>query len=263
MLIPEGILLNGIEMFILVFVRMTGLFVVSPIFGRRNIPVYLKVGFALTTSLLLMNAVKMNPVDFGENLYSYSLIIFKEFIVGIILGYIANVIFDAILMAGQMIDMQVGFGMVNVLDPISNIQVPISANFYYMISMMVLMASNGHHIIMRGLFESYKFIPAGKTAFNSILMNDVLASFSKMFLIGFKISAPVIAAVLVTDIALGIISKSIPQLNVFAVGMPAKIILGILVMVVTIPAFIYLVGFMVGELDNEMLKVIKDMVFKK
>lgn len=263
MQIPEGILLNGIGMFILVFVRMTGLFVIAPIFGRRSIPVYLKVGLALMTALLLMNAVKMSPVDFGNNIYSYTLLIFKEFVVGIILGYIANVIFDAILMAGQLIDMQVGFGMVNVLDPISNIQIPISSNFYYMISMMVLMASNGHHVIMKGLFESYKFIPAGEVAFNTILLNDVLASFSKMFLIGFKISAPIIAAILVTDIALGIISKSIPQLNVFIVGMPAKIILGVLVMVLTIPAFIYLVGFMVGELDNEMLKVIKDMVLKK
>ncbi|HEY9059840.1 MAG TPA: flagellar biosynthetic protein FliR [Pseudobacteroides sp.] len=263
MQIPEGILLNGIGMFILVFVRMTGLFVIAPIFGRRNIPVYLKVGLALITALLLMNAVKMNPVDYGNNIYSYTMLIFKEFIVGIILGYIANVIFDAILMAGQLIDMQVGFGMVNVLDPISNIQIPISSNFYYMISMMVLMASNGHHVIMKGLFESYRFIPAGEVAFNTILLNDVLASFSKMFLIGFKISAPIIAAILVTDIALGIISKSIPQLNVFIVGMPAKIILGVLVMVLTIPAFIYLVGFMVGELDNEMFKVIKDMVLKK
>jgi flagellar biosynthetic protein FliR len=263
MQIPEGILLNGIGMFILVFVRMTGLFVIAPIFGRRSIPIYLKVGVALIASLLLINAVKLNPVDYGNNLYSYTLLIFKEFIVGIILGYVANVIFDAILMAGQMIDMQVGFGMVNVLDPISNIQVPISSNFYYMVSMMVLMASNGHHIIMRGLFDSYKLIPAGGVTFNSVLLHDVIASFSKMFLIGFKISAPVIAAILVTDIALGIISKSIPQLNVFIVGMPAKIILGVMVMVVTIPAFIYLVGFMVGELDNEMIKIIKDMVFEK
>ncbi|HOV26875.1 MAG TPA: flagellar biosynthetic protein FliR [Pseudobacteroides sp.] len=261
--IPEGILLNGIEMFILVFFRMTGLFVIAPIFGRRNIPVYIKVGFALISSLLLMNAVKMGPLEYDQNLYAYTLIIFKEFIVGIILGYIATVVFDAILMAGQMIDMQIGFGMVNVLDPISNIQIPITANFYYMISMMVLLASNGHHIIMRALFESYKFIPAGKTAFNSVLMSDVISIFSKMFLIGFKIAAPVIAAVLVTDVALGIISKSIPQINVFIVGMPAKIILGVLVMMITVPAFIYLVGFMVGELDNEMLKVIKDMVFQK
>ena len=111
---------------------------------------------------------KWDPLEYDENLIAYTLIIFKEFIVGIVLGYIATVVFDAILMAGQMIDMQIGFGMVNVLDPISNIQIPITANFYYMISMMVLMASNGHHIIMRALFESYKFIPAGKAAFNNI-----------------------------------------------------------------------------------------------
>ncbi|MDP4179470.1 MAG: flagellar biosynthetic protein FliR [Bacillota bacterium] len=263
MQIPEGILLNGIEAFLLVFVRMTGLFVIAPIFGRRNIPVYLKVGLALLSAILLINTIKISAIDFNNNIYTYTFLIFKEFVVGIILGYIANIVFDAILMAGQMIDMQVGFGMVNVLDPISNIQIPISSNFYYILSMMVLLAANGHHIIMKALFESYKFIPIGSVTFNDVLLQDVLSSLSKMFLIGFKISAPIIAAILVTDIALGIISKSIPQMNVFVVGMPAKIILGVLVMAVTIPVFISLVGLMINGLDGEMFKIIKDMVLRK
>ncbi len=263
MQLPDGLLQNGIEALILVFIRMTGLFVISPIFGRRNIPVYLKVGLSFTSALILVNTIKLPAVDYNENLYFFTFLIFKEFVVGVVLGYISYIIFNAIMMAGQLIDMQVGFGMVNVLDPVSNIQIPISSNFYYITSMLVLLAINGHHIIIKGLFDSYRFVPLGGAVFTEALMGDVLRNFVNMFFVSFKICAPIIAAILITDIALGIISKSIPQLNVFIVGMPAKIILGVLVMALTIPVFISLVGVMINGMEGEMFKVLKDMISNK
>ncbi len=263
MQIPTGILTNGIDVFLLVFVRMTGLFVISPIFGRRNIPVYLKIGVSFLTALILINTIKIDKLDYYDNIYQYTFLVFKEFIVGIILGYVSYLIFTAVYIAGQLIDMQIGFGMVNVIDPVSNIQIPITSNFYFIVSILVLLALNGHHIIIRALFESYKYISIGGETFNVSLMNDIVRIFGEVFLLGFKISAPVVAAMLITDIALGVISKSIPQLNVFMVGMPAKIILGILVMVLTMPIFISLIEALVNGMDSQMYQIIKDMVLKK
>lgn len=258
-----GVLLNGIDVFLLVFVRMTGLFVISPIFGRRNIPTYIKAGFAFLTALILINTIKLDKLDFYNNMYEYTFLVFKEFIIGIILGYVSYLIFTAIFIAGQLIDMQVGFGMVNVVDPVSNIQISITSNFYFIISMLVLLAVNGHHIIIKALFDSFKYIPVGGAVFNEVLLNDIVRVFGYVFLVSFKISAPVVAAILITDIALGVISKSIPQLNVFAVGIPAKIILGVLVMVVTVPVFISLIEALVNGMNSDLYRIIKDMVLKK
>ncbi len=260
--IPEGIISNGIDVFLLVFVRMTGLFVISPIFGRRNIPSYLKIGVSLLTAMILINTLKVDKLDYQNNIYGYSLLVFKEFIVGIIIGYVSYLIFNAVYLAGQLIDMQIGFGMVNVVDPVSSIQISITSNFYFIISMLVLLAVNGHHMIIKALFDSYKFIPVGGAAFNTAVLYDVIKIFGDVFLVALKISAPIIAAILITDIALGIISKSVPQLNVFVVGMPAKIILGILVMVLTMPVLISLIEFMINGMSSNMYKIIKDMVLK-
>ncbi|MFZ5987425.1 MAG: flagellar biosynthetic protein FliR [Bacillota bacterium] len=258
MFIPEGILLNGIEVFLLIFVRMTGLFVIAPIFGRRNIPVYMKIGFSLMLALILVNTIKVQELDFGS-IYEYFVLVLKEFVVGITIGYVSYLIFTAIYIAGQLIDMQVGFGVVNVIDPLSNIQVPVTSTFYFIFCMLVFLICNGHHILIRALFYSYNYIPMGGAVFGNDLLNDIVRVFGNIFLLSFKISAPILAAILISDVALGIISKTVPQLNVFVVGMPLKIILGLAVMVLTLPMFISLIETLIKGMDSEMYTFLKDM----
>jgi len=252
-------ILNGFDIFILVFVRMTGLFVIAPIFGRRNVPTYFKIGFSLMLALVMINTINIPKLDYYNNIYAYTFLVFKEFIVGLTIGYVSYLTLTAIYMAGQIIDMQVGFGMVNVLDPVSNIQVPITSNFYFIMSMLVFLAFNGHHALIRALFDSYNIIPLGAAAFNNSLMNDIIRAFGNIFLIGFKISAPIIAAILITDIALGVISRTVPQLNFFVVGMPLKIFLGIVVMILTVPMFISVVDVLINGMNNEMYNFMRDM----
>ena len=252
-------LLNGFDAFLLVFVRMTGLFVIAPIFGRRNIPTYFKIGFSFLLAVILVNTISIPELQYYENIYAFALLVFKEFIVGLTLGYVSYLVFTAIYMAGQIIDMQVGFGMVNVLDPVSNIQVPITSNFYFILSMLVFLAFNGHHALIKALFESYNLVPVGTAAFNNNLMNDIIRAFGNIFLIGFKISAPIVAAILISDIALGVISKSVPQLNFFVIGMPLKIALGMVVMILTIPMFISVVDVLINGMNHEMFNFIKDL----
>jgi len=257
--LPLGIVLKGIDAFLLVFVRMTGLFVISPIFGRRNMPAYLKIGFSFLLALITVNMISVPDLEYYNSIYHYALLIFKEFMVGVTLGYISYMVFSAIYMAGELIDMQIGFGVVNVLDPMSNIQVPITSNFYFIMSMLVFLAVNGHHTLIKALFESYKYVPLGGAVFNDNLMEDIIRIFGNIFVIGFKIAAPITAAILITDVALGVVSKTVPQLNVFVVGMPLKIFLGIAVMMITIPMFIMLLETLFDSMDSETLNFLKDM----
>lgn len=257
--LPVGMLINGIDTFLLVFVRMTGLFVISPVFGRRNIPVYFKIGFSLMLSMIMINTLPAVNLDYYNNIYAFTALVFKEFIVGTTLGYVSYLVFSAIYMAGQIIDMQIGFGMVNVLDPISNIQVPITSNFYYIACMMVFLDFNGHHALIKSLFDSYGLVPIGTAAFSTSLMNDIIRVFGNIFIIGFKISAPFIAAILITDITLGVISKTVPQLNFFVVGLPLKVILGLIVMLLTFRMFGSIISALITGMNSEMFNFIKDM----
>lgn len=259
MFIPMGAILNSIDIFLLVLTRMSGLFIVAPIFGRKNLPVYFKVGLAFFMAVLLVNTQKLGVTLSYNNLWQFSVLVIREILVGIIIGYVSFIIFTAIYVAGQLIDMQIGFGMVNVIDPISNIQVPITANLYYMICMLLFLVGNGHHILIRALFDSFNTIPLGTAVFGNALMGDILRIFGEIFSIGFRIAAPVVVTILVTDLALGIMSRAVPQLNVFVVGMPLKIIIGLLVMIITIPAFISIVQNLTSDASNEMLRFINDM----
>ncbi len=255
----EGMLQNGIDTFLPVLVRMTGLFVITPVFGRRNVPSYMKIGFALYMALILTTTFNPGSLEY-DRFFEYAMIVIKEFAVGLVLGYIAYIVLNAIYVAGQIIDMQIGFGMVNVIDPMSNIQVPISANFYYIISILVLLMIRGHHVIIKALFDSYKYVPLGKASLNGRLLDDMLRIFGNVFIIGFRIAAPVTAAVLVVNVALGVMSKAVPQLNVFVLGMPLKILLGIMVMLATIPVFMDMLNSLFGNMGGEMTNFLRDMV---
>jgi flagellar biosynthesis protein FliR len=256
--ITEGVIENGIVVFLLVFFRMAALFVVSPIFGRQNIPSYYKIGFSFMLALILVNTLKIQEVSI-THIYDFVLLVFKEIMVGLLIGFVAYIIFTSIYLAGQMVDMQVGFGMVSVLDPVTNLQVPVTSNFYFILSMLVFTALNGHHILIRAVFQSYEILPIGQAAFTTQLKSDMLVLFGDIFILGFKIGAPVLAAIILTDVALGILSKTVPQLNVFMVGMPLKILLGIAVIVVTIPMFLNVVEMMIRGMDESVYRFLQDM----
>ncbi|QNU68402.1 flagellar type III secretion system protein FliR [Ruminiclostridium herbifermentans] len=258
MQIPLGMLLNSVELFLLIFVRMTGLFVIAPIFGR-NMPTYVKIGIALGTSILMASVVKVDHVVEINGYLLYAFYIIKEFIVGVVIGFVAYALFTSIYVAGQIIDMQIGFGMVNVFDPITNIQVPITANLYYMVAMLIFLATNGHHILIKALYQSFKLVPITSAGIGPNMKDNVLEVFQQMFSIGFKIAAPILAAILIADVVLGIISKTIPQMNVFVLGMPLKILVGLILIMITIPAFIYIVTMISDKMNIGIFKFLKDM----
>lgn len=254
-----GVLINGAAVFALILVRMTGLFIISPVFGRKNLPVYLKIGFSLMMTLIMINTVQIGNLNYDNSIYQFVFLVLKEFIIGLMIGFVSYIFFSVVYIAGQLIDIQIGFGMVNVLDPTSNIQVPITSNFYFIISMIVFLGIKGHHFLIRAVFESYKYIPIGNAIFSDKLIDDFLRIFCEVFAIGMKIAAPVTAAILITDVALGILSKTIPQLNVFVVGMPLKIMLGIIVIMITLPLFITLLDMLFNGMNGEIINFIKSM----
>jgi flagellar biosynthetic protein FliR len=258
MTIPLEPILGIWNIFLLVLVRITGMFFLSPIFGRRNIPNYFKVGFCFILTILVANAVKVPDMTPYASLASYIILIARELLLGLMMGFIAYIVFSSIYIAGQMIDMRIGFGMVNVFDPFTNVQVPITADFYVVLATLFMLATDSHHLLIRAITDSYSLLPLGRGNFGGTVVKQLVDIFRDAFIIGFRIAAPVTVAILITDVALGIISKAMPQMNVFMLGMPLKIIVGLFIMLITIVSFKGIVNIIMEGTYREIYKFIKN-----
>lgn len=244
-----NILTNRYELFLLVFVRISGIFLFSPLFGSQNIPNIFKLGFSFIFSLLLTLNLGVNY--FGQLDENFVILIIKELIIGIMIGYISYVFFSAFYILGQIVDMEIGFGMVNVIDPQNKVQIPVMGNFYYILAFLLFLLINGHHLLIKALVDSYKYIPIGELIINEAIISQLVNILSKTFSLGFKIASPIVIVILLVDILLGVLSRTIPQMNVFVVGMPLKIIVGMLIIVFTLPIFNILSGHIFKDMFKE------------
>lgn len=234
-----NLFLMYLPVFLLVFVRMSAFFVASPFFSIKGIPNQFKIGLAFIMAVISFQHVPVQvqiPMDLTFILY-----VIKEALVGVILGYICELMFVAVQVAGGLIDMQMGLAMANVIDPRTGTYVPITGNFKNILAVLFFFSINGHHMLIRGIMNSYQAIPLDTmwAAFGSeqVMMTAVIV-FQNMFLSAFMMAAPIVVALFLVDIALGIIAKSVPQFNIFVVGLPIKLLAGFLLLIVVMPAFL-------------------------
>ena len=247
---------NAFPMFILIFCRVAGLFIMSPIFSKQNIPMYWKIMFSILLSYVIFGFESFTATPQIDSPLNLFIFIIKELIIGFIFGYMTTVMFSAILLAGQLIDTQIGFGMVNILDPQNNIQVPLLGNFNNIIALLLFLIINGPHTLIKLLVTSFEMIPIGQVMLNQDIYLDLVTLFSQAFELAFKMSLPIVGAALITESVMGLMSKSIPQMNIFAIGIPAKIFIGLITLFFFIPAYI---GLLRGSFSN-MLKNIKSVM---
>ena len=225
--------------FLLIFVRISGIFMMMPIFSSHNISGRVKAGFALIVTYILFPIVFNNTVVIPEHFLPFLFLVVGELIVGLILGFVSSLIFSAIQMAGQLLDMQIGFGIINMIDPLSGQQAPLIGNFKYILALLVFLATNGHHVLLAALFASFKIIPVTGIVVNVAITKFIVDLVGGLFILALKISLPVIVALLLTDVALGILARTMPQMNIFVVGVPGKIIIGIFVLSIALPFYIF------------------------
>ncbi|MBM7571835.1 flagellar biosynthetic protein FliR [Aquibacillus albus] len=184
----------------------------------------------------------------------YLLLLFKEVLVGLLLGLIAYIILAAIQIAGGFIDFQMGFAIANVIDPQTGAQSPLIGQYFYTIALLFLLTVNGHHLLINGIFYSYETIPVH--AFipfeNEGIAAFVIEVFNRMFIIAFQLSIPIVGCLFLVDIALGIVARTVPQLNVFVVGLPLKILVAFLALFVMMSIYIMLVRNLFELMINSM-----------
>lgn len=232
-------ILVNFQLFILILVRVTGLFVASPIFGRNNIPAIAKIGLSVTLALILL-PLKINTLFLDiENIRMLIFWSISEFLIGLIIGFIAFIYFNIVYLAGTVVDVQMGFGMVNIMDPETNAQMPIMGGFYNILITLVFFTINGHHQLIKSLIHSYEILPIGfNILVNENLINYLIKMLIEMFVLALQLSAPILIAIFLVNVILGILARTMPQMNIFIVGMPLKIAIGIIIILISLRFFI-------------------------
>jgi len=250
------VLLASFPIFLLVFVRVVSFFLVIPIFSYRTIPYRVKIGLALYLSYIIVFTIDTKPIAFDA---VYILLIIKEAVAGIALGLIGYIILSAIQIAGGFIDFQMGFAIANVIDPQTGAQSPIIGQYLYIFAFLFLLSVNGHHLLIDGIYHSYQFIPIDQPFLNfgdENTIKMITKAFSAMFIIGFQMSIPVVASLFLIDIALGIVARTVPQMNIFVVGFPVKILAGIIILFIVMGTMI----FSVNRLFELLLYSLRDLM---
>ncbi|MGM0711000.1 flagellar biosynthetic protein FliR [Brevibacillus parabrevis] len=249
-----------LPVFLLVFVRMSAFFVAAPFFSIKGVPARFKIGLAFIVALISFQTLPVQgqiPLDLTFVLY-----VMKEALIGVILGYICELMFIAIQVAGGLMDMQMGLAMANVIDPKTGAYVPITGNFKNMLAVLYFFSINGHHMLLRGIMSSYQVIPVDKmwAAFGSeAVMMTAVKVFQNMFLSAFMMAAPIVVALFLVDLSLGIIAKSVPQFNIFVVGLPIKLLAGFLLLIVVMPAFLLTLSGLFDHMFRALAEMMKSL----
>ncbi|MBO8127214.1 MAG: flagellar type III secretion system protein FliR [Firmicutes bacterium] len=231
-------LADQFNLYLLIFVRVAGIVAATPILGSRMVPNILKIGMVGLTAFFLLPVVDADPTLFGNTLSDLALVIIKEMAIGYAMGFILSLVFMVLQMAGQMMEVPMGFSMVNVLDPMLGQQVPILGQFQYVLAVVTFLTLDGHHLVLKALADSFQLVPLGGWSFWPGFTEICIRAFSLSFRLGFQIALPVVAVLLITDVALGLIARTVPQMNVFILGFPLKIIIGLLFVMLLLPMYV-------------------------
>ncbi len=230
--------MSNVDYFVLMFLRISGLLISSPIFGRRNLPNMLKIALCLLITYITFASYPQGVVTY-TGAAGFILLCVKELLFGLALGYVTTLFFSIVQTAGQVMDMQMGFGMVNVFDVQSNISVPVTGNLLYVVLLITFFGVNGHIKLIHIIRSTFGHIPVGGVALNPAIGLVALEVFALAFMLSVNVAIPLIASGLLGEVAMGFVVRAIPQMNVFVVGIPLKIALGFLMLLLIMPVFIH------------------------
>lgn len=227
-MVSLNISLPQVHLFFLVFLRVGAILISIPVFDSKGIPFLFKIALALATAIVLFPLLELDVVPVASDLFTLGISVAGEIFLGLAIGFSVKLIFAGIQLAGQLAGYQMGLALANVMDPATSEQVPLLAQFNNLVGLLVFLSINAHYWFIKALTESFRLVPPLNVNFGSSLMEQLVQLSGDMFVIALQVGAPVIAAMLLTSVAFGLIARTVPQMNVFIVAMPLKIGVGLL-----------------------------------
>jgi flagellar biosynthesis protein FliR len=227
-------LLNLVATFIWPFSRILGFFSTAPLLSQNSFPVTTRIGLAIVMTILLMPGIPLmmtvDPLSMDG-----LLILINQFLIGISIGFVMRVIFSAIEMAGELIAVSMGLGFATFYNPQTQAQTIVISQFLSLLALAVFLSTNLHLVMLESFFDSFKTIPIDQVSLAPIAFRDLAYWGSNIFSIGLQLSLPIVTTLLIANIALGILTKAAPQLNLFGIGFPITIGIGFLMLSINMP----------------------------
>ena len=226
--------------------RVAMVFTVAPIFGGRLVPIKMRVLTALVITAVLVPVIPAAPAVDPLSAEGV-LITLQQLLIGLALGFMLQMVFSAMVIGGHTIALGMGLGFASMVDPQNGVNVPVVGQYYTTIATLLFLALDGHLMLISVLSESFHSMPVAVDGLSRQSLWDVVAWASRMFAGGVLIAMPAITALLLTNIAFGVITRAAPQLNIFGVGFPLTLTLGFIIMFITLPALVPQFGDLLGE----------------
>lgn len=248
------------EYFLMILVRVASFVFIAPFFGMNNTPGRVKIGLSAFLALILYQVILPKEVLEYSGVIEFAIIVLKEGITGLLIGFAANICNSIIVFSGKVIDMEIGLAMANIYDPTTNSQSGLTGTLYNYFIMLLLIVTDMHHYILRAFIDTYQIIPINGAVFDwNHLMGTMTMYVTDLMVIGFRIVLPIFATSMILNCILGIMAKVAPQMNMFAVGMQLKILIGFSVMFLTIVLLPNISNIIFTEMKRMIVSIIEGM----
>lgn len=246
-----------LNILLLIVARIAGIFVEAPVFNSRTIPMAIKTALIIWLSILIWFVVPTTPLMPSSTMHFVSLLI-GQFLIGVIIGFIINIIFLAFQAAGEIIDMQMGLSVAQALDPVFGAVISIIGRLTFNVALIIFLVVNGHHMILSALHQSFTIVPVGAlpNLLNPSITGQVIDLGRMLWLTAFQLAGPAILMIFLLDFSFGIVSRVAPQVNVFMLGFQIKPSLGLIAILFTLPFWVKIISKTMETMGGEVIRVL-------
>jgi flagellar biosynthesis protein FliR len=244
-------------LFLVIFARITALVVVAPVFGHKSIPVQVKAGLGTLLTFILYPMISQHPVVVDLELIPFFILVIREVMVGVLLGFGLGILFSGIQYAGELISFSIGLSVATMFSSDDNQQTPVIGEFMSLFAMLIFLLLNGHHFVLEALRLTYGAVPIGTFGFSQPLFERFVTLGSMMFVVAVKISAPVMVAEFLTNVGLSIMARVMPQMNVFVVSFPLSIGVGLVVLFSSAPFMVFIFKKLLLGFEDNIVELVK------
>lgn len=247
-----------LDAFVLVLLRVSAIIVTIPVISEGTVPARVKAALSILIALIVFPLVAQQmPRTNHMHFIELSFLMIGEVLIGVTIGFVARLVFAAIQLGGDIIGFQMGFSVASVIDPMSSQQVSIITELQYLIAMLVFLAVNAHHLFFQAVIQSYTLISPLNFHFSGQLMQFIFNVSVDMFVVALKIAAPIMAVMIFTNVALGVMARTVPQMNIFIVGFPLQISLGLVFLGLTAPLFVRMTQGIFSGLESKIITLMR------
>ncbi|MFZ7125692.1 MAG: flagellar biosynthetic protein FliR [Desulfobacterales bacterium] len=251
--------LHQVEVFFLVFLRVSGVIFTVPIIGSPTVPATVKSGLSLALTFALFPVLRDAGFPALPGTLVWIIGACAELLLGVAIGLLVRLLFAGVQMAGELAGFQMGLAIANIMDPATSYQVPVLAQIYNLMAMLLFVSFNAHHWFIRGIMESYAFIPPLQVRFTGFALQHLIEIAGGIFVVAVKAGAPVIVVLLISSVAFGLLARTVPQMNVFIVAMPMKIAIGLIFVGLSLPFLAVFLQELFGGWPRDLVILFKAM----